>query len=465
MKNLKNIYLWGISLLMVCLVSCKEESDQDSTPIQINQIYLEDYKSEVPDRAVDFVRLGQLIRIEGSGLLGMKKVYINGYDTYFNVAYVADHSMLLTVNSKTPVVEASDDVRNTIRFVKSGAEVTYPFTVRSAAPYVTHLSNTLPQPGERVIVYGDNLQETTKVTLPGGTVITDIESGYEGEWYAFTMPSGVTGSGSILSEGANGMAATPEYFNFTECMILNFDGVGVSGAWGWSETGSMIGATDSDSQKREMVQDPLNSGRGECVQLIPDRLLTNAAGGIVAGKSRATECWTSGTGEPTDNWERMYSYIPAETPLTEVAFQFDIYVPEFWGVTGQIQVALYNNFNFSGVSSDEKSGRTAFYIPYVEEGEIVPFRNSGWQTVTIPFSEFGYYAKLLEDKEATPPTFQMVVEDRLAATYQNFGMGITNTDFTYKGVSVTATTMNQKIYLDNWRVVPCASIEVSDFED
>lgn len=75
MKRLKYIFLMSFILLIsVGLTSCKDEKDFSSTPIEVTQIYLEDYESTVPDRPVTFARLGQLIRIEGSGFLGMKKV-------------------------------------------------------------------------------------------------------------------------------------------------------------------------------------------------------------------------------------------------------------------------------------------------------------------------------------------------------------------------------------------------------
>jgi hypothetical protein len=303
------------------------------------------------------------------------------------------------------------------------------------------------------------------VTLPGGVEVTNIVSDEEGEWFTFTMPDGVTASGSLFSEGANGKAATPAYFNFTEGILLDWDGNGEGGAWSWSEGGSMIGIQDSDDQQSDLVSDPLNSGRGNCVPLIPERILNGANGGVVAGKARATEVWTAGTDNPMDDWSRMYAYIPETTPLNEVAFQFDIYVPDPWSNTGQIQVVLYNNFNFTGVGSDDDGQRTAFYIPYIQDGVMVPYQTEGWETVTIPFSEFGYYANMLEDDEATPPTFKNVVEDRLAATYQNFGMGIVNTDFTYQEVEVVSTLFNQKIYVDNWRVVPVKKVTVSDYDD
>lgn len=465
MKKINYLYFVCLALTSLTFLSCEDNENLDSTPIKVTQIYLEDHESSVTDRPVEFARLGQMIRIEGSGFLGLKKVYINGYDTYFNVAFVTDNSMLITINSKTPVVDAEPAVRNTIHLVKSGTDHVYPFTIMAASPTITRLSNTLPQPGDMVTAYGSNLHETSKVTLPGGVEVTNIVSDEEGEWFSFTMPSGVTTSGSLLSEGANGKAATPAYFNFTECIILDWDGNGDPGAWSWSEGGSMIGVQDTDDQQSDLVTDPLNSGRGNCVPLIPGRILNGANGGVVAGKARATEAWTAGTDNPMDDWSGMYEYFSPTTPLTEVAFQFDIYVPDPWSNTGQIEIVLYNNFNFTGMGSDDDGQRTAFYIPYIQDGLMVPFQTTGWETVTIPFSEFGYYANLLEDDEATPPTFQNVVEDRLAATYQNFGMGIVNTDFTYQGVNVIATLLNRRIYVDNWRIVPVRKVTMSDYED
>ncbi|NDV60209.1 glycan-binding surface protein [Bacteroides sp. 519] len=456
MKSLKYlVYLVCLIFTANTFTACDDDDNkQDTTPISIKQIYLQDTESSVQDRPVEYVRLGQTIRIEGSGLLGMKKVYINGYDTYFNQAMMTDNNMWLQLNSKTPVIDADEDVRNKIKFVKSGAETTIDFIIRAASPRVSGVSNSLPQPGELVYVYGSNLHETAKVTLPGGTEITTgITSHIDGEWYSFKMPEGVTAGGSVYSEGANGIAATPAYFNNTDCMVLDFDGKGTQGSWSWTETGSMMNADD-------LADDPANSGRGKCAQLIPQRLLD--AGGIAAGKPRASEIWTAGNDDAMDDWSRMFSYIPATTPIDEIALQFDILVPEAWEGSGHIEILLINNYNFGGIGSDDDGGYTAFVVPYIKDGKIEPFKTAGWTTITIPLSEFGYFAK---NAEETDFIFQHVVDARNSASYRNFGMGFVNTDFSYGGVDVASVTASPKIYADNWRIVPCAAIEISDYPE
>ena len=450
-----------LAAVTVGFTSCDDDDEASgSSPITVTQIYLERASATVTDRPVEFARLGQTIRIEGSGFKGLKELYVNGFKTYFNTAYITNTNMIVSLDTDTPISAADPEERNTIRFVKSGTEYVYEFEIRAASPVITSISNTLPKAGETVTVYGENLQLTELVTLPGGIQVTDITNAPEdedGEWFSFVMPSGVTEYGAITVTCANGTAVSAEYFNNSNCIVLDFDGNGVQGAWSWSETGSMIDASD-------LVDDPLGTGRGKVLKIIPDRLLN--AGGIAAGKARATECWTVGNDSELDDWSRFYSYIPSTTPLTDVAFQFDICVPGTWVGTGHIQICLMNNFNFGGIGSDDDadSKQTAFYCPWIVDGEVVPFTTGDrWVTVTIPFSEFGKYAAEIADDGT--PTFSEVVTDRNSASYRNFGMGFVNTDFTLDGVDYESAVCSQEIYIDNWRIVPCVSEVVSDFPD
>jgi len=459
MKNLKYFLASCMALAAFTFTACSDDDSSSSAEMTIDKVFLEDVKSTVPDREVTFARLGQLLRIQGSGFTGLKYIYINGYQTYFNNALMTDNNVWVTVNSKTPVYDAEESERNTIRFVKDNTETVYSFEIRSAAASMSSISNTLPQPGETVIVYGSNLQETSQVTLPSGTIITDITSDDEdGEWYSFVMPEGETVGGSITSVGTNGTVITPEYFNNRNTIILDFDGTGTQGYWSWSETGSMINADD-------LVDDPLSSGRGTVCQIIPQRLIDN--GGIAASKSRASEVWTAGNGNDADDWTWMTSYYDASTVLDSLAFQFDIYCPDEWNGTGQIQITLQNNISFNGYGSDEASGsstQTYVWVPWLnEDGTTTAFQTDGWRTVTIPLSYFSKYANEKEDDQT--PTFQEVIDDRNNSSYKNFGMGFVNTDFTYNEKEYASSVCSLLIYVDNFRIVPIKTFSVSDFDD
>ncbi len=464
MKTKRYFWMACIALSALGFYSCSEDDGDGypggDGPVVVNAIYLEDADGTVKDRPVDFARLGQTIRLEGSGFGGTRHVLVNGYDTYFNTAMVTNTNMVLQLLSSTPITDADPAVRNKIQFVKDNGTYTCDLVIRAASPSVTGINNSLPQPGERVVVYGANLQETTQLTLPGDIILdSGIESDPDGEWYAFSMPDNCTEGGHIYSVGANGNAQSPDFFNQKAGLILNFDGVGNQGYWSWSETGSMINDED-------LVSDPLESGRGTVCKIIPDRLL---AEGISPLKSRATECWTAGNDNPADDWNHFVNdgLFNLGTPLEDVAFQFDIYCPEPWAYTGQIEITVQNNVSFNGYGSDEvKSSTTQAYVwvPWLVDGEVVPFQTEGWQTVTIPLSLFSKYANMISDGEV--PMFETIIADRKSASYCNFGMGFVNTDIVVsEDKTYESQTAKFPIYIDNWRIVPFAQVAISDFED
>ena len=466
-------YFLCLAIAAVVFTGCKDDDNGGSTTqMTIDKIFLENINDEVnKDREVEFARLGQLLRIQGSGFMGLKKIYINGYETYFNNALMTDNNVWVTLNGDTPVEKADESVRNTITLYKSDSnKLVYKFTIRAAAPSISSCDNTLPKAGETVTVYGTNLQETTKVTLPGGIEITSgIISDEDGKWYSFTMPDGVTEAGSITSEGANGTAVTPAYFNDFRCFVTDFDGKGELGSWS---------ATYSSD---DLVSDPLATGRGKVAMVVPNVKLD--AGGLDAGSNSLL--WaTAGNDNANDDWSRMFSIIPETTLASNLALQFDIYCPEPWDESGQLEFSLQNNLSNYGWDSNctkfsaEYKNTAAVWIPWLNEtdGTHQAFTTGErWQTITLPLSQFGNYnpatAKKDADKAtAAAATLRTVADDRNAGSYRNFLMLFVNSDIkTEEGVTPVlnypAKLFTQKIYIDNIRVVNTTAITVSDFND
>lgn len=452
----KNILTIGLLLSMFVgsmgLSSCKDEDVSASTPIIVNTVFLEDAKSTVTDREVTFARLGALIRVEGSGFIGMKKVYINGYNTYFNPVMVTDKSMMIQISRETPIIDADSTVRNSIRFVKDAFEFTYNFQIRDAAPTLTTISNTLPVAGDTITLYGSGLTEINKITFPGDVVVTDgIISDEKGEFCRVIVPAGLTEGGSLLVEGSNGGVYSPAYFNCTSGVILNFDGVGAQGYWSWTSTGSMINDVDLESN----VIGVGAKSQGKYCPHHPARLAEFAL-----GKNRITEVWTAGSG---DDWRgRFTPLIPAITPVSEFAFQFDIYVPNEWSNTGFLKICLINNY-----SGGEWAGNTYNYIPWLVNNVVTPFKTTGWTTVTIPFNKFYAFSGT-----TTNYTFENVLAAREKATYQNFGIFFENSDIKLSNITGNTADENTifpssatsvKVYTDNWRIVPLTKPVYSDF--
>jgi len=436
-------------------VSCSDDDNSSSSAMNIDAVYLEDTKSTVPDRQVTFARLGQLLRIQGSGFKGIKYIYINGYQTYFNNALMTDNNIWVTVNSKTPVYDADESVRNTIQLVKENATYTYNFEIRSAAPSVSYINNPLANAGDIVTVYGSNLHETSLVTLPSGQQITAITNDVDGKWYSFVMPDGDTTPGSITSVGANGTAMTQPYFQDFRCYITNFDDKGALGSW------SATYSTD------DLVDDPLGTGKGKVCMVVPQSVLDE--GGIKA--TAKSLLWaTAGNDNADDDWSRMYEFIPAETDLNNVALQFEVYCPDVWTGTGQLEFSLQNNLASYGWGSTEtkytenvKYPTACVWIPWFDDatGSVSEYQTSGWQTVTIPLTTFGKYS----DEDGTH-TFQEVVDDRNVASYKNFVILLVNSDIAYSDdLTIDASTFTNKLYIDNLRIVNNSSMTVSDFDD
>ena len=470
MKTMK--YFLCLAIAAVVFTGCKDDDNGGSTTqMTIDKIFLENINDEVnKDREVEFARLGQLLRIQGSGFMGLKKIYINGYETYFNNALMTDNNVWVTLNGDTPVEKADESVRNTITLYKSDSnKLVYKFTIRAAAPSISSCDNTLPKAGETVTVYGTNLQETTKVTLPGGIEITSgIISDEDGKWYSFTMPDGVTEAGSITSEGANGTAVTPAYFNDFRCFVTDFDGKGELGSWS---------ATYSND---DLVSDPLATGRGKVAMLVPQVKLD--AGGLDAGSNSLL--WaTAGNDNANDDWSRMFSIIPETTLASNLALQFDIYCPEPWDESGQLEFSLQNNLSNYGWNSDctkfsaQYKNTAAVWIPWLNDDGTHQAFTTGqrWQTITLPLSKFGNYnpetAKSDADKAtAAAATLRQVSDDRNAGSYRNFLFLFVNGDIkTEEGVTPVlnypAKLFTQKIYIDNIRVVNTTAIKVNDFDD
>jgi len=433
-------------MIFSTLFTACDNNESSGKTITISRVFLEDVNSSVPDREVTFARLGQAIRIEGSGFTGLKKVYINGYSTYFNVVFVSDNSMLINISADTPTIDADPSVRNTIRFVNDTNETTFKFEIRSSKPVIDRISNTMPNPGETITVEGSGLTEVSKVVFPGNVEVTSgIVSDPDGEFFTVTVPNGISDlGGSIFVQSSNGGAYSPAYFNFKKGILINFDGQGTQGSW---DRASMILPTDIESAALGTG----NTSQGKYVPHHPARMPA------FEPKVRQSEVWTAGTG--VDNWRtQLTPYIPASTPLDKVALQFEIYVPDAWKDSGYLKICTVNNFN-----GGEWTGAVYNYIPWLVDGKSVAFQTTGWTTVTIPLNKFYAWSK-----EAF--TFETVLAYREAQTYQNFGIYFENSDVKMKDVLGNASEVefpakatSVKVYTDNWRIVSLDTPVYNDF--
>jgi hypothetical protein len=412
--------------------ACEDKNEEvTSAPVKITKVYLEDAQSSVPDREVTFARLGQTIRLEGSGFTGVKKVYINGYDNYFNPVFVTDNSMWITISQDVPTIDAPEEVRNTIRVVKSDDNFfVFSFEIRSAAPTITSISHTMPKAGDQITIYGTGLHGVTSVTFPGNVVVTDgiISDNEKGEYCIVTVPEGVSNDGgSLLIIGANGGAYSPACFNFQKGVFQNFDDVN---NYSWAS-----GIDNAGTPLTDLIptgaNGPKSQGGYQCFNKDGKSIAANAD----------IRYWTN-----SSNWpSALLSVIPASTSTSDCGVQMDIYVEGVWN-SGVIRMVMAD-----GYGTDRYC---MIYRPWYVNEKVVSFQNPGcWFTITLPFS-------LSEDYKGK--TFGDVVTSMVNATYKQSGPWFHNIGVT-DVFDPVATTV--KVYFDNLRVVPLNTPTYSDFPD
>jgi hypothetical protein len=153
--------------------------------------------------------------------------------------------------------------------------------------------------------------------------------------------------------------------------------------------------------------------------------------------------------------------------------QFDVYCPEGWDGTGQMEITLQNNLSNYGWGSACTKASTSYtnqacaWVPWMDREtgkDVGPFKTTGWQTVTIPLTWFGNYTG-----ENDAHTFQNLIDDRNSGTYKNFGFMFVNSDIDFDADASTTSDIftssdcSLKIYVDNFRIVKNVSKTVSDY--
>jgi hypothetical protein len=444
MKTQLNKNFWIIpaflgALMAAGLPACSsDDDDTSSSPVKVTAVYLADAQSSAnTDRLVEFARLGQTIRLEGSGFPGVKKIYINGYETYFNPVFVTERNIWVSISGKTPTVEAEEAVRNTITLEKNGQPpLVYPFEIRAAAPTVASISHTMPQAGDLITLRGTGLQGVTAVTFPGNVTVTEgiASDDEDGEFCTVTVPQGVSDEGgSLLVICANGGAYSPACFNFKSGLYHNFDDVN---NYSWAS-----GIDDADTPITDAIPatgaKPQSQGGYHCF---------NAAGASIAANSDR-RYWTNSASWPS----ALLSVIPAATAAADCGVQMDIYVEGEWS-SGVIRMVMAD-----GSGTDRYC---MIYRPWYVNGAVAPFENPGkWFTVTFPFSD---------SEDYLGKTFGDVVTSMVNASYKQSGpwfhnIGVPGASGQPAIVEPEATSV--KIYFDNLRVVPLNTPVFSDFPD
>ena len=432
MKNkiyLNYLLLFGLIAALVPFNSCKDDNDNggDSSAPVIKAVYLEDANSSVPDRKVEFARLGQTIRLEGESFLGVDKVFLNGYEILFNPALMTNTSMWFQISNKVPTIDAPADVHNKIRLEKGSQFCVYDFEIRAAAPSITSISHTMPQAGDRIKVYGNGLQQITSVTFPGNKIVTDgiVSDNEEGKFFEVTVPSGVSDEGgSIYAVGVNGGVYSPACFNYKKGLLHNFDDV-QNYAWGKgidnTALTAVIPATGNGPKSQGGYQ------------------VFNSTGNL----SDDQRFWLN-----SENLMPIMNAIPSSISADECGIQMDIYVEGAWN-SGLIRFAMADGY-----------GETKYCMLYYPNSpssfDPSLFDNPKcWFTITFPFGS---------GKDFAGKMYADVIAQMNDAPYKQIGPWLDNNDRGSEKI-FTPAPATETVYFDNIRIVPLTKPAYSDYPD
>lgn len=248
--NIKNILLC-LSMLLVPLffAACDDDDDAGGQPV-ILQVRTTD--PALKDRAFVKANPGQLILIEGQNLSGLKKIFINDQEVWFNPNYATSTHIIVTIPAELELTGTNPSLPKEIRLeLKNGREVTYSFHVLSPAALITRLAVEYPvRAGDDVLMYGENFYELEKLTLEGmdedgnptGVNVDVPQFNLVGNGYSlihFTMPQGAAPKGEVVLTCAAGDVRFPyatevppaEIFSYSSDMPIVGDEFFITGRY------------------------------------------------------------------------------------------------------------------------------------------------------------------------------------------------------------------------------------------
>ena len=420
------------------VISCKK--NDSGTPV-INAVRTVDPKTK--DSLFAKAIPGTLIVIQGNNFGGLQAVFFNDTSAYFNPSYATDNNIIIRIPASAQTAATDPKVPSTIKVVTSHGTATYSFTLYLPPPIITSLS--FDNTGKVVYINGSNFQGVNKITFPvpgnntalsftvdktftqiiaeippgspskdslrvfatfgtgaysypppmtitsvtnenatGGTIITINGTNFVGinqvifpgnipgtnlqvisvTQLKVTVPSGITVSDSLRIKGVLGTAASPQLYasyitHPSPSYLSTFDQqyatdntgfVGWTGGYADQATAATNYPAATGGVAILLQGSPMSANAGPTSQGNPGLLQLNPTP------------WVSNTNQS----------------ITDYSLKFEYFVKSTWSA-GAIWIAIGGWYGWSSY--------TARFAPWetAPGGKLQP---SGWQTATIPLTEF-----------------------------------------------------------------------------
>jgi hypothetical protein len=334
------------------LTGCQKE--EIAAPPVVTQVRLLNPASK--DSTFTSALPGTLIVIQGQHLDKTLNVFFNDFPAPFNPVYNTAENLIISIPANTPTAVTAPKVSNKLRIVTVRGETTVDFTIVQAPPAIARISNENANPGETITITGANFFGVSKVVFPGNLAVdsTSFSVNKEGTLLTVAVPKNLTQSGPLTMVATFGTVSTPAPINYSTGagVLCNFDDQNTFQGW---------------SIKMQNDAKLFPGTRGNYGYF--------AVKGIVGGNG---EWWTEGRSLNT-NPSVWVAPANLKNAVSDYALKFEIFVKTPWK-TGTLQIM-----------PNRTPMPTAYvfnYRPWQVGTASVDFTTPGWQTVTIPLTDF-----------------------------------------------------------------------------
>jgi len=312
------------------------------------------------DTIVNVLYPGNQINIVGYNLENATKISFQGVIADLaNVTYT-DTSVIIQVPEDLLGSDAT--IANTIIYTTAIGEGVFPIKI-VGPPVISSVSYETPQEGDQVYLYGYNFTTIQSLTF-AGTAITEYEVSSDESTIGFVVPA-LSQSGPVQIKTQAGEFTTAYKVNDVD--FINEGGLGILANMEWGDFfgwswwgGGILNSSDPNSDWPPYNAD-FGVGLGMYIELKSNKL--DAGAGDDGNAIRIEEAQWVPAGNLNDSGNSW-------------ALKFEINVPKPWK-GGAICIKSTNG------------DYMARYEPWrISSSKSISYATQGWQTVTIPLSEF-----------------------------------------------------------------------------
>lgn len=183
-NRISHLLFLSIVLIVTMLTSCVND-DLNGVPV-ITAV--RNYAAAPNDTLVTSLVPGQWIVIHGENLKDATQISFNGSPAQFDAGLFSDNTAVLQVPWSLPYNNLDPDVVNTIKYVTKAGTITYKFNVMPPPAIILGNSMTAAtQVGDSIYIFGENLYLIEKLTI-AGTEISPLTTADDGSFVGFVLP-------------------------------------------------------------------------------------------------------------------------------------------------------------------------------------------------------------------------------------------------------------------------------------